>query len=35
MTPPAELAIARKAYDARAWRDAREAYRAGRVSGRS
>ena len=26
MTPPAELAIARKAYDARAWRDAREAY---------
>jgi DNA-binding CsgD family transcriptional regulator/tetratricopeptide (TPR) repeat protein len=26
MTPPAELAIARKAYDAHAWRDAREAY---------
>ena len=26
MTPPAELASARKAYEARAWRDAREAY---------
>ena len=26
MTPPAELAIARQAYDAHAWRDAREAY---------